>query len=206
MQMEKGPVFWQDSPIGRRDRAEMNGHRSFVIWLTGLSGAGKSTVAHELERQFFYRRIRSYVLDGDNLRHGLNRDLGFSREDRSENVRRVAEVAKLFVEAGIVAIVALISPYREDRERAKALFASDEFLEVYVKCPLDVCERRDPKGLYRKAREQALRGFTGVSAPYEEPVSPDVIVETDRMTPEEAARLILAEAANRDLLIFCEKT
>ena len=186
--------------ITRQDRMRLNGHPSFVLWLTGFSGAGKSTVSRELERRFFDRRIRSYVLDGDSLRSGLNRDLGFSRQDRGENVRRVAEVARLFVEAGVVAIVALISPYREDRERARSLFAPGEFVEVYVKCPLEVCERRDPKGLYAKARGRAIGEFTGISSPYEEPLSPDVVVETNRMTPEEAADRIVAYLVEKGLV------
>jgi adenylylsulfate kinase len=150
-----------------------------VIWFTGLSGSGKSTLANELDWRLFERGVSSYVLDGDNIRHGLNGDLGFSPEARTENIRRIGEVAKLFADAGTIAITAFISPYREDRDKVRALLDRDEdFLEVFVEAPLEVCEERDPKGLYKKARSGEIPEFTGISAPYEAPLSPEIVVNT----------------------------
>lgn len=175
-------IVWHAASVTKEERRRMNGHQSSVIWFTGLSGSGKSTLANALDRRLYDLGIRSYVLDGDNIRHGLNRGLGFSPEDRRENIRRIGEVAKLFVDSGIFALTAFISPYREDRERVRALLEPGEFLEVYVKCPLTECERRDPKGLYRKARRGEISGFTGIHSPYEEPLRPDLVLETDRLT------------------------
>jgi len=184
-------IVWHTPRISRSARCELNGHRSCVIWLTGYSGSGKSTLAFELERQLFALNCRSYVLDGDNIRHGLNRNLGFSAEDRKENIRRISEVAKLFADAGQIAITAFISPYREDRELARSLFEEGDFIEVYVKCPIGECERRDPKGLYKKARAGEIRDFTGISAPYEPPVRPEITIETDKLTPDESVERVL---------------
>ncbi len=158
-------------------RVERHGHRGGVLWFTGLSGAGKSTLAIEVERSLFGKGYEVYVLDGDNMRHGLNADLGFSPEDRAENIRRVGEVAALFSRAGIVVVSAVISPYRSDRARARAA-AGDDFHEIYIKAPLEVCERRDPKGLYVRARRGEIKDFTGISAPYESPAAPDLVVDT----------------------------
>lgn len=184
-------IVWQTPRISRSARCGLNGHRSCVIWLTGYSGSGKSTLAFELERRLFELNCRSYVLDGDNIRHGLNRNLGFSAEDRKENIRRISEVAKLFADAGQIAITAFISPYREDRELARSLFEDGDFIEVYVKCPIDECERRDPKGLYKKARKGEIRDFTGISAPYEPPARPEITIETDHLTLDESVERVL---------------
>ncbi len=186
--------------ITKASRQELNCHKSAVIWLTGLSGSGKSTIANALDEKFYERLIRSYVLGGDIIRQGLCKDLGFSHSDRSENIRRVAETAKLFIDAGLIAIVAVISPFQEDRAVARQLFEPEEFIEVYVKCPLETCESRDPKGLYKKARLGKLSGFTGIDSPYEAPVNPDIIIETDKITVEEACWQIIQHLESRQLL------
>ncbi len=184
-------VFYQNTYISREEREKVYGHKSGVVWLTGLSGAGKSTIAHKLELYLFEKGIRVYVLDGDNVRHGLNKDLGFSMEDRKENIRRIAHVAALFVDAGILTICAIISPYKVDREMAREIIGKDKFLEVYVKCPLKVCEDRDPKGLYKKARSGLIKGFTGIDDPYEEPKNPDLVLDTSIMSIEECMNSLL---------------
>ncbi len=171
-------VFWHDGEIKQEDRERLNGHRGVCIWFTGLSGSGKSTIAREVEKLLFERGYHAYVLDGDNIRHGLNKDLGFSPEDRAENIRRIGEVAKLFVDAGFIVMSAFISPYRKDRDGVRQLMRDGEFIEVYVKCDLEVCEARDPKGLYKKARAGIIPEFTGISAPYEEPVNPELVIDT----------------------------
>lgn len=172
-------VFWHDNHVLRADREARQGHPTAVIWLTGLSGSGKSTLANELDWRLFERGVSSYVLDGDNIRHGLNGDLGFSPEARTENIRRIGEVAKLFADAGTIAITAFISPYREDRDRVRALLdRAEDFVEIYVEAPLEVCEERDPKGLYKKARAGEIPEFTGISAPYEAPDRPEIVVNT----------------------------
>lgn len=168
--------------VAKEARQRLNGHKSGIVWLTGLSGSGKSTLANALQERLHAAGVRSYVLDGDNIRHGLNRDLGFSRADRTENIRRIGEVAKLLADAGLIAVAALISPFRSDREWVRRLMEEDEFIEVYVKCPLETCERRDPKGLYAKARKGGIAEFTGISSPYEEPLAPEVVIETDRQS------------------------
>lgn len=166
--------------VRKHERRKGNGHKSMVLWFTGLSGSGKSTLAYALEHELFSRGCKSYVLDGDNIRCGLNRELGFSKEDREENIRRIGEVSKLFVDSGTIVMSAFVSPYKKDRDGIRALLEEGEFIEVYVKCPLSVCEGRDPKGLYKKAREGIIRQFTGIDDPYEEPVSPELTIETDR--------------------------
>lgn len=175
----------------------MNRHKSCVLWFTGLSGSGKSTLANEVEQALFHRQIRTYVLDGDNIRHRLNRDLGFSKQDRAENIRRVGELSRLFVDAGVIALTAIISPSRAEREKVRALFEPGEFIEVYVSCPLEVCEQRDPKGLYRRARAGQIRQFTGVSAPYEAPVQPELIVDTHTQSVQQAVELVIAYLESR---------
>ncbi|MDI9259795.1 adenylyl-sulfate kinase [Alicyclobacillus sendaiensis] len=184
-------IVWQPTPVTKADRRRLNGHSSCVVWLTGLSGSGKSTIACALELALHERGVHTYLLDGDNLRHGLNRDLGFSADHRAENIRRAAEVAKLFVDAGIIVICGLISPYRRDREAARALFEPGEFIEVFVDCPVEVCKSRDPKGLYRRALAGEIKGFTGIDDPYEPPEAPDVVVRTDRMSIEACVKAIL---------------
>jgi len=192
-------IFWNESEITADRRAARNGHRGAVIWLTGLSGAGKSTIARALENELFQRSINTYVLDGDNLRHGLNSNLGFAPEDRAENIRRVSEVAKLMADAGTVVITSFISPYRIDRRRARqvALQAGAEFVEIFVNAPLAICEQRDPKGLYGKARAGKLKGFTGIDAPYEPPEDPEIVVKTDKQSPQESVNQILDQLLPR---------
>jgi bifunctional enzyme CysN/CysC len=192
-------IFWNESAITAARRAAQNGHRGAVVWLTGLSGAGKSTIAAALEKELFQRAMRTYVLDGDNLRHGLNSNLGFSPEDRAENIRRVGEVAKLMADAGTVVITSFISPYRIDRRLAReiTLQVGAEFVEIFVDAPLAVCEERDSKGLYQKARAGLLKGFTGIDAPYEPPEDPEIVVHTDQQSPQESVGRILDDLLPR---------
>lgn len=192
-------IFWTEGRINAGTRARQHGHRGAVVWLTGLSGAGKSTIAQGLERELFQRAMHPYVLDGDNIRHGLNSNLGFSPEDRVENIRRVSEVARLMADAGSVVITAFISPYRVDRQRARAiaLGGQADFVEVFVDAPLRVCEERDPKNLYKKARAGEIREFTGIDAPYEPPEDPEIIVRTDRQSIEESVAAILEQLLPR---------
>jgi adenylylsulfate kinase len=184
-------IIWHNTSVTKQDRRKKNGHHSFVLWLTGLSGSGKSTIANLVAKLLFDRGMQVYVLDGDNIRHGLNRDLSFSEEDRKENIRRIGEVSKLFVDSGHIVLTAFISPYLDDRQMVRELMEEDEFIEIFVDCPLEECEKRDPKGLYRKARKGEILHFTGISAPYEKPVSPDLTIDTSRLTPEECAKQIL---------------
>jgi bifunctional enzyme CysN/CysC len=186
-------LFWSEGGIDYRFRTERNGHRGMVVWLTGLSGSGKSTLARALETNLFNRHMQVYVLDGDNVRHGLNKDLGFSAQDRVENIRRVAEVAKLMADAGFIVITSLISPYRVDRSRARDVILSDdiEFIEVHVSAPLQVCEKRDPKNLYKRARSGEIKNFTGIDAPYEEPENPEITIYTDRESVKESVGRLL---------------
>ena len=192
-------IFWSEGKITARARAAQHGHRGAVVWLTGLSGAGKSTIAQALERELFQRAMHPYVLDGDNIRHGLNSNLGFAPQDRVENIRRVSEVAKLMADAGNVVITAFISPYRLDRQRARAiaLEGNAEFIEVFVDAPLQVCEERDPKNLYKKARAGEIREFTGIDAPYEAPADPEIVVHTDRQSVTESVATILEQLLPR---------
>ena len=192
-------IFWSEGKITALARAARSGHRGAVIWFTGLSGAGKSTIAQALERELFHRAMHTYVLDGDNIRHGLNSNLGFSPEDRVENIRRVSEVAKLMADAGAVVITAFISPYRMDRRRAReiALEGNAEFIEVFVDAPLEVCETRDPKNLYKKARAGEIHDFTGIDAPYEAPEDAEIVVHTDQQTVDESVATILEQLLPR---------
>lgn len=184
-------ITWHDSKVAADERAVLLSQRPATIWLTGLSGAGKSTLAFELERSLLARRCLAYVLDGDNLRHGLNRDLGFSAQDRKENIRRVAEVARLLNDAGLVVISAFISPYRADRAMAREIIGGGRFIETHLCAGLAVCEARDPKGLYRKAREGLIADFTGVTAPYEAPENPELMLDTGRLTVAESVATLL---------------
>ena len=192
-------IFWTEEKITARERAVRTGHRGAVVWLTGLSGAGKSTIAQSIERDLFHHGMNTYVLDGDNIRHGLNSNLGFSPDDRVENIRRVSEVAKLMADAGTVVITAFISPYRMDRSRAReiALEGNAEFIEVFVDAPLEVCEARDPKNLYKKARAGQIREFTGIDAPYEAPEDPEIVVHTDQQSVDESVATILEQLLPR---------
>jgi len=184
-------IVWHQGAVTRADREQANGHKGCTVWLTGLSGSGKSTIAVDLEKRLWERGVRAYVLDGDNVRHGLNKNLGFSPEDRTENIRRIGEVAKLFTEAGIVALTAFISPYRADRDQVRALMQPGDFVEVHVDCPVEVCEQRDVKGLYKKARAGEIKEFTGISAPYEAPLKPELTLETSAQSVEASALQIL---------------
>ena len=193
-------LTWHAHTVSREERQEKGGHKGCTIWLTGLSGSGKSTLANELDFRLWERGIRSYVLDGDNIRLGLNKGLGFSPDDRTENIRRIGEVGKLFTSAGIVNVTAFISPYRADRDVARAAQADGDFIEVYVECSLEECEKRDPKGLYKKARAGQIPEFTGISAPYEEPLNPELVVHTDQSTVSECVDLILAHLAGKGIV------
>jgi len=171
-------ITWHEGDITKADRERLAGHRGVCLWFTGLSGSGKSVISRETENLLFERGFRTYVLDGDNIRHGLNSDLGFSPEDRNENIRRIGEVSKLFVDAGTIVMTAFISPYREDRDRVRKILQDGEFIEIYVEADLETCEKRDPKGLYKKARDGEIKEFTGISAPYESPENPELIINT----------------------------
>lgn len=188
---EERNIVWHRSRIQKKDYHCRNGHASLVLWFTGLSGAGKSTLACGVHERLFRRGWHTYVLDGDNVRHGLNADLGFSEADRRENIRRVGEVAKLFVDAGVVVLAAFISPFREDRRRVRQLLQPGEFHEIYVKCDLAICEARDPKQLYRRARAGEIPNFTGISSPYEPPEHPELVVDTGVLSPEEGIQKVL---------------
>lgn len=193
-------IHWHTSAVTKTERQQLNGHKSGVLWFTGLSGSGKSTLANAVDKKLHEMGIRSYVLDGDNIRHGLNAGLGFSPQDRAENIRRIAEVSKLFVDAGVIVLTAFISPYRADRDMARRLLAPGEFVEVYVDCPLEICEERDPKGLYKKARKGEISEFTGISSPYETPASPEITLDSDRLTIEEEVDEVIRFLVNRQIL------
>lgn len=195
-------IVWHHGNITRDDRIAMMKQKGLTLWFTGLSGSGKSTIAVELEHALMENGHQAYILDGDNIRHGLNKNLGFSPEDRTENIRRVGEVAKLFTDANLITITAFISPYRADREQVRALFTDGEFIEVYVKCPLDVCEGRDPKGLYKKARAGQIPDFTGISAPYEEPSNPEITLDTSELSVEDSVRKLLAHLEEKGRIRF----
>ncbi|MGG1247822.1 adenylyl-sulfate kinase [Bacillus spizizenii] len=193
-------IIWHPAAITKSDRQSLNGHKSCALWFTGLSGSGKSVLANAVDENLYRMGIQSYVLDGDNIRHGLNQDLGFRTEDRIENIRRIGEVAKLFVDSGQVILTAFISPFREDRNMVRALFPEGEFYEIYVKCPLHVCEQRDPKGLYQKARNGEIKHFTGIDSPYEAPLSPDFIIESDQISISDGADLIITELQSKGII------
>lgn len=186
-------IVWHPGKVTRAKRERLSGHRGFTIWFTGLSASGKSTLAVAMEEALYEHGCHAYVLDGDNVRHGLNSNLGFSPEDRTENIRRIAEVAKLFRDAGVISLTAFISPYRSDRGSARKLAEAehDAFIEVFVDCPIDVCEQRDPKGIYKKARAGIIRDFTGISAPYEPPEKPEVHLQTNLLTVGECVHAIM---------------
>ncbi len=178
----------------------MNGHRSLVVWFTGLSGSGKSTLSHAVEEKLYRVGCRTFVLDGDNVRHGLCGDLGFSEDDRMENMRRIGEMAKLFAEAGVITLTAFISPFRADRFRVRQLFEPGDFVEVYCRCSLEVCEGRDVKGMYRRARAGEIRDFTGISSPYEEPITPELIVDTGHLSLDQCVDQVMSFLKDRGVL------
>lgn len=185
-------IQWHHAVVTRELRERLNNHKSFILWFTGLSGAGKSTLAHRVEEMLFERGCRTYVFDGDNVRHGLCADLGFSIEDRHENIRRIGEMSKLFVEAGVIALTAFISPLRQDRQMVRSLAQAGDFIEVFCDAPLEVCEGRDVKGLYKKARQGIIPEFTGISSPYEAPEAPEITVHTGRDGLEACAQQVIA--------------
>ncbi|MBZ2188126.1 adenylyl-sulfate kinase [Alcanivorax sp. JB21] len=189
-------VVWHASGVSKADRAKLKGQQARCLWLTGLSGSGKSTLANALEVALAAQGRHTYLLDGDNVRHGLNKDLGMTDEDRTENIRRVGELSKLLVDAGLIVISAFISPFRSDREAARALFEPGEFIEVYVNAPLAACEQRDPKGLYQKAREGLIKDFTGIDSPYEAPEAPEITVDTAADDLDTCVRKVLAAVCN----------
>jgi adenylylsulfate kinase len=193
-------IVWHETTVSKTEREAINGHKGCTVWLTGLSGSGKSTLANLLEKALWERGIRSFVLDGDNVRHGLNKDLGFSPADRTENIRRIGEVAKLFTEAGVINSTAFISPYRADRDLVRDIMSDGDFIEVLVDCELEECEKRDPKGLYKKARAGEIPEFTGISAPYEAPEKPELTINTTRQSPEDSLAEILGYLESKGYL------
>lgn len=193
-------VVWHNATVTRKRRETLNGHRAVAIWFTGLSGAGKSTIAHAVEERLHSMGCRTFVFDGDNVRHGLCSDLGFSEEDRSENLRRIGEMVKLFTEAGVIALTAFISPFVKDRERVRNLLPHGDFLEIYCRCSLEVCEDRDVKGLYKRARAGEIKEFTGISSPYEEPLNPELILDTDQQSIDRGVDQVLAMLRQRGVL------
>jgi len=193
-------VTWHEHKVSREDREKLLKQKGIVLWFTGLSGSGKSTIANEVAYKLHQMGKLAYVLDGDNIRHGLNKNLGFSPEDRNENIRRISEVAKLFADAGIITITAFISPYRKYRNFCRELLGPGRFIEIYTKASLETCEKRDPKGLYKKAREGIIKDFTGISAPYEEPENPELVIDTDKYSVEESVELVLKKLEEMKLL------
>ncbi len=193
-------IVWHQHDINKAARAEQKGHKAFLLWFTGLSGSGKSTIAGALEQELFRRGVHTYLLDGDNVRHGLCKGLGFTAADRQENLRRVGEAAKLMVDAGLVVLAAFVSPYRADRDAIRALLPEGEFVEVFVDTPLAECEQRDPKGLYKKARAGEIKHFTGIDDPYEAPVQPEVHIHNHDRSVEEVVAEVLAKLQARELL------
>lgn len=193
-------TVWHHASVTRDRRQQLNGHRSAAIWFTGLSGSGKSTLSHAVEERLYQMKCRTFVLDGDNVRHGLCGDLGFSESDRKENIRRIGETAKLLVEAGIITLTAFISPFSADRLRARQLFAPGDFIEVYCSCPLEICERRDVKGMYQRARAGIIQNFTGVSSPYEEPEQPELRVDTGSMTLDQCVDQVIDHLHSRGII------
>jgi adenylylsulfate kinase len=184
-------IVWHESEVTKGDRQEAKGHKSAILWFTGLSGSGKSTISVALETALHIKGIHTYRLDGDNVRHGLNKNLGFSPDDRTENIRRIGEVSKLMIDAGLFTLTAFISPYKEDRDQVRELVEPNEFIEVYVKASLETCEERDTKGLYKKARLGELKNFTGIDAPYEVPVGPEITIDTNMLSVEESVKVIV---------------
>ncbi|MFL8935934.1 adenylyl-sulfate kinase [Rossellomorea oryzaecorticis] len=190
--MSEKNIVWHEGKVTKLHRQNMNRHKSAILWFTGLSGSGKSTLSVELEKSLYEMGIKTFRLDGDNIRHGLNSDLGFAEKDRNENIRRIGEVSKLMVEAGLMTLTAFISPYKKDREFVRSLMEEGEFIEIYVHASVEECENRDPKGLYKKARAGKINGFTGIDSPYEMPVEPELIINTEVMTINESVLKIIS--------------
>ena len=196
-------IVWHESEVSRDMREKLNGHRSAVLWFTGLSGSGKSTLAHAVEERLHARGVRTYVLDGDNVRHGLCGDLGFSDVARRENIRRIGEASKLFVDAGVVVLTAFISPFRSDRKQARNLL-EDDFIEIYCNSSLEVCESRDVKGLYQRARAGEIKDFTGISSPYEVPERPEIVVDTGSLSLEESVKKVIDYLTDKKLITLSD--
>ena len=193
-------TVWHNATVTRKRREKLNGHGSVILWFTGLSGAGKSSLAHAVEEELYQLGCRTFVFDGDNVRHGLCADLGFSAEDRVENIRRVGEMAKLFIETGVIALTAFISPFLSDRARVRSLVPHGDFLEIYCHCPLEICEQRDVKGLYQRARAGIIKDFTGISSPYENPINPELVVETGALTMTESVAQVMQLLRDRGIV------
>lgn len=200
MNNKSSDTVWHHATVTRARREQLNGHKSVIVWFTGLSGAGKSTLAHAVEEKLHQMSCRTFVFDGDNVRHGLCGDLDFSEEDRRENIRRIGEMAKLFVEAGVVALTAFISPFRADRLKVRNLTVPGDFIEVYCRCPIEVCEQRDVKGMYRRARAGEIRDFTGISSPYEEPENPELAIDTGSMPLELCVDQVIGYLQDRGVI------
>lgn len=194
-------TVWHHATVTRERREHLNGHRGAVIWLTGLSGAGKSTLAHEIEERLHRMGCHTFVFDGDNVRHGLCSDLGFNEQDRSENIRRIGEMVRLFVNAGVIALTAFISPYRKDRERVRQIVGERDFFEIYCQCSLEVCESRDVKSLYRRARAGEIKDFTGISSPYEPPEHPSLVLDTGTQTLEHCVEQVVSLLVSRGVVV-----
>jgi len=198
--MNSTNIIYHQGSVTRESRNQQNGHKSIVLWFTGLSGSGKSTLAHAVEEQLHKRGCKTFVLDGDNVRQGLSYNLGFSDEDRKENIRRIGEASKLMIEAGIITLTAFISPFREDRENIRSIMMDGELIEIYCKATLEVCESRDVKGLYKKARAGMIKNYTGIDSPYEEPIQADVEIDTERLSIEESVLLIINMLVERNII------
>ncbi len=196
MEKSKNNINWFDGYVSKKDRDRLHGHPGFAMWFTGLSASGKSNIAHLVEKKLYEKGCSTYVFDGDNVRHGLCSDLGFSRGDRKENIRRIGEMVKLFVDASIIVLTAFISPYRADRERIRSLFKPGEFIEVYTSCPVEVCSSHDKKSIYKRAKAGEIENFTGISSPYEPPEHPEIVIHSDQESPIEASERILVYIAN----------
>ena len=197
-------VVWHQSTVSRKRREEKNQHKSAVLWFTGLSGSGKSTLAHAVEEKLYQMGLNTFVLDGDNVRHGLNKDLGFSDQDRKENIRRISEIAKLMLEAGVITLTAFISPFKAERAMARSLMPHGDFIEIHCYCPLEVCEQRDVKGLYKRAREGEIKDFTGISSPYEAPVKPELKIDTNELSLEKSAERVISLLQSKQILPHSE--
>lgn len=198
-------VVWHKVLVTREMRESLNGHKSLVLWFTGLPSSGKSTIAHTLEKKLYDLGIRTYTLDGDNIRYGLCSDLGFTPEDRAENLRRIAEVIKLFLDAGLVVLCAFVSPFKKDREMVRKIVGEENFIEIYCRCPVEVCKTRDPKGFYQKAERGEIKNYTGISAPYEEPETPDLILDTHILSVEESVERVFNFVINKICPKFIQK-
>jgi adenylylsulfate kinase len=198
--MKSTNTVWHNATVTRQRREQLNGHKSALLWFTGLSGSGKSTLAHIVEEQLYRRGCGTIVFDGDNVRHGLCSDLGFSLNDRAENIRRIGEMSKLFLESGVIALTAFISPFRKDRELVRRLVGTDNFIEIYCDCPIEICEARDVKGLYKRARTGEIREFTGISSPYEAPENPDLVLDSGRAPLETCVQAVIELMITRGII------